>query len=106
MTCNNLGEWKTLTQSIAKAFPDVRHEIGGHIDSGDTGVVEFRLVGTHKGPLATAQGEVPPTGRPINVRMVRIERAESGKIVDGSLYFDQVELMTQLGLMPEPAAAT
>lgn len=103
--CNNLGEWKALTQAIARAFPDVRHEIGRHFDSGDIGVVEFNLVGTHNGPLTTGQGDVPPTGRPINVRMVRIERAEGSKIVDGSIYFDQAELMTQLGLMPQPAAA-
>jgi predicted ester cyclase len=105
MNCKNLDDWKALTQGIATAFPDVRHEIGRHFDSGDTGVVEFKLVGTHNGPLATAQGEVPPTGRPINVRMVRIERATGGKIVEGTIYFDQVELMSQLGLMPQPATA-
>ena len=104
-TCNNLDDWKVLTQNIARAFPDVRHEIGRHFDSGDTGVVEFKLVGTHKGPLATAQGEVPPTGRSINTRSVRIERAEGGRIVEGSMYLDQIELMTQLGLMPAPVSA-
>jgi hypothetical protein len=30
-------------------------------------------------------------------------RAEGGKVVEEHLYFDQVQIMTQLGLMPEAA---
>jgi ketosteroid isomerase-like protein len=31
-------------------------------------------------------------------------RVRDGKIVEEHLYFDQVQVLTQLGLMPEPAA--
>jgi hypothetical protein len=31
-------------------------------------------------------------------------RVSGGKIVEEHLYFDQVQVLTQLGLMPEPAA--
>jgi hypothetical protein len=34
-----------------------------------------------------------------------IQRIENGKIVEERLYFDQLEILTQLGLVPEPATA-
>ena len=37
--------------------------------------------------------------------MLQIARIAGGKIVEEHVYFDQVELLHQSGLMPEPAAA-
>jgi hypothetical protein len=34
-----------------------------------------------------------------------IQRIENGKIAEERLHFDQLEILTQLGLVPEPAAA-
>jgi hypothetical protein len=39
-------------------------------------------------------------------RCVQIGRYENGVASDLRLYYDQVELLTQLGLMPETAAVT
>ena len=36
---------------------------------------------------------------------MQIFRVEGGKVVDTRLYFDQVQVLTQLGLMPETATA-
>ena len=38
-------------------------------------------------------------------RAVQIFRVEGDTVVDTRLYFDQVQILTQLGLMPEPAQA-
>jgi len=34
---------------------------------------------------------------------VQILRVENGKIAEAKLYYDQLEQMSQLGLIPEPA---
>jgi hypothetical protein len=41
----------------------------------------------------------------VNGRCVQILKVEGDVITDTRLYFDQVQVMTQLGLMPEPATA-
>jgi hypothetical protein len=48
---------------------------------------------------------VPGRARRLNGRGVQIFRVENDTVVDTRLYFDQVQVMTQLGLMPEPAQA-
>ncbi len=42
--------------------------------------VAFQLVGRHTGPLLTAAGELPPTGRRISFRVVDILTLDAGKI--------------------------
>jgi len=55
--------------------------------------------------LQTPTGEIPATNRQLRGRGVQILRIEGDAVVDTRLYFDQVQVLTQLGLMPEPAAA-
>jgi predicted ester cyclase len=51
-------------------------------------------------------GLIPPTGKRVDSRGVSVGRYENGQIIEVRLYFDQNEVMSQLGLMPEPAATT
>ena len=62
--------------------------------------------GAHTGPLETPAGEVPPTGRRIEIEFSVVARARDGLLVDGREYYDSMTLLTQLGLMPEPAETT
>ena len=88
-----------------RAFPDARIEVQNQVVAGDWIVEEFTFEGTHKEPLAGPGGEIPATGRSVTGHGCQISRIENGKIAEGRLYFDQVEVLTQLGLMPEPATA-
>jgi predicted ester cyclase len=65
----------------------------------------FTFEGTHDGTLSGPAGEIPATHRRLNGRGVQIFRVEGDAVVDTRLYFDQVQIMTQLGLMPEPTPA-
>jgi predicted ester cyclase len=87
------------------AFPDARLNVKNEFASGDWVVQEFTFEGTHEGTLSGPAGEVPATHRRLNGRGVQIFRVEGDAVVDTRLYFDQVQIMTQLGLMPEPAPA-
>jgi predicted ester cyclase len=44
--------------------------------------------------------EIPPTGKKFDFPFVGIFRVEGRKIRSISIYYDQIELFTQLGLMP------
>ena len=87
------------------AFPDARLTIKNELASGDWVAQEFTFEGTHEAPLSGPAGEVPATNRRLTGRGVQVFRVENDAVVDTRLYFDQVQILTQLGLMPEPAPA-
>lgn len=87
------------------AFPDARQTILNELVAGDWVVQEFAFSGTHTGTLASPDGDIPPTNRSATGRGVQIQRIQNGEIVEEHVYFDQVEILEQLGLMPEPATA-
>ena len=88
-----------------KGFPDAKLSVHNEIASGDWVVQEFTFEGTHEGTLSGPGGDIPATHRRLNGRGVQIFRVEGDTVADTRLYFDQVQIMTQLGLMPEPAPA-
>ena len=59
----------------------------------------------HDETLSGPAGDIPATHRRLEGRGAQILRVSGGKIVEEYLYFDQVQVLAQLGLMPEPAAA-
>ncbi|MGY1638885.1 ester cyclase [Geodermatophilus sp. SYSU D00742] len=98
-----------------RGFPDMTWESGREYESGDTAIDEGHLVGTHTGTLTSPEGELPPTGRAIRLRECDIVTVRDGLAVHHRFYYDQVDLLTQLGLagaggdtaaVPGPRAAT
>lgn len=88
------------------AFPDVHVTITRIIEEGNTVAVEYTSEGTHSGPLPLPNGEVPATNRRIRTDASSIGSADGqGLIKTQREYFDQVEILAQLGLMPAPAGA-
>ena len=55
--------------------------------------------------LSGPGGDIPATHKRLIGRAVQIFNVEGDAITDTRLYYDQVQVMTQLGLMPEPATA-
>ncbi|WP_067182984.1 nuclear transport factor 2 family protein [Microtetraspora niveoalba] len=84
------------------AFPDVRAVVWETIDHGDLAAEELMMVGTHGGTYLMPGGRaVPGTGRPIQLRCCSMCTVEDGLIVSLRFYFDQLELLAQLGLLPD-----
>lgn len=84
------------------AIPDGRISRDTEFVAGDTVIAEGVMTGTQSGPFRMPQGEIPPSGNPINLRYASVKRVIDGKIVEEHLYFDQMELMTQIGAIPAP----
>jgi predicted ester cyclase len=62
-------------------------------------VAEGTIAGTHSGTFQTPQGGIPPTGNAVSLRYAAVKRFEGDRLVSEHLYFDQLELLQQLGAM-------
>ena len=87
-----------------KAFPDGKMKIRSEITSGPWVVQEILMEGTHTAPLVTPTGTVAPTYKKVAGYGVQLLRVQNGKIAEARIYFDQLDQMTQLGLIPAPAS--
>ena len=89
-------------RTFLQAFPDGRVEVAARHDAGDSTVDEWIFHGTHTGPLPTPAGEpLPPTGRRVAVRGVDVGTYAGGAIATHCMYFDQLQLLSALGLAPQ-----
>ena len=90
-----LGGW-------VQASSDIRITDPGYLDAGQTVVCTFTVVGIHDGPL----GPFPATGQHFTLPLCELWHFDTGgRVVGGDLYYDQVSLLTQLGLLPQPSSA-
>lgn len=89
----------------ADAFPDNRITPSKIGEDNDYGILEAVFEGTHTGTLNAPTGAIPATHKRVSIPFVTTSTNRGGLYKTFHLYFDQVELMTQLGLMPAPAAA-
>jgi ketosteroid isomerase-like protein len=89
-------------QQLTDAFPDVRYEPQHGHESGNVAIDEGYVVGTNTAPLPLPSGEtVPATGKQIRVRSCDIISVEDGLATSHRFYFDQMDFLGQLGLLPE-----
>jgi predicted ester cyclase len=88
------------SNSWMKALPDAKINVTNEIVSGPWIVQEFTFTGTHTGPLTGPMGTIQATNRKVSGQSVSITRYENDLQVETRLYFDVVQLLTQLGVMP------
>lgn len=91
--------FKVFLKTFVDAFPDIALEWESHRDTADGVVVQSRWRGTHKGPLRTPTGEIPPTGRAVEaMRLCEVFVVRDGKIASIANYQDTSSLLRQLGV--------
>ena len=88
-----------------RAFPDGRINVKNEFSDGEWVVQEFVFEGTHEDTLSSPSGDLPATHKRLNGRGVQVFRVEGETVTETRLYFDQIEVLTQLGVMPQPATA-
>ena len=89
-----------------EAVPDNEITIEHEWVAGSTIVQEGIFSGTHTGTLHTPDGQsIPATGRTLRAPYCDVFEVDGDHVSGERLYFDQVELLVQLGLMPAPEAA-
>jgi steroid delta-isomerase-like uncharacterized protein len=102
-TVLGLPPFRKYLEGFKRAMPDARAVISRMYQADDMIMVEGRLLGTHTGPLAGPDGDVEPSGRTIDLPFADFSRIQDGQIVAYHTYYDQLSLLTQLGLMPQPS---
>ncbi len=96
--------FKAYLAAFKNAAPDSQMSMDSVIEAGDVVVVEGVFTGTQSGALVSAQGEIPPSGRKFAFNFACKFQLSGGLIKTHNVYFDQVALLSQLGLMPSPGS--
>jgi heme-degrading monooxygenase HmoA/limonene-1,2-epoxide hydrolase len=89
---------ETLWNTYNDAFPDNRLQIAAIHADDRGGVHEGRGTGTQTGTLRGPAGEIAPTGRKVQIDFCGVYEFEEGKITSFHLYYDQAEMLSQLGI--------
>ena len=88
-----------------KGFPDAKRTVQNEVVRGLWVIQACTLEGTHTGAFDGPDGIIAATGRKVVVKCVQIGRYENNLATDVKLYYDQIDLLTQLGLIRDTAAA-
>ncbi|MFE6287976.1 ester cyclase [Streptomyces sp. NPDC057877] len=92
-----VGWWRQMTE----AMPDAAYEPEHGYEAGDTAIDEGFYRGRNTGPLQLPTGQtLPATDKEVRIHGVDMATVEDGRIVSYRVYYDQMEFLGQLGLLP------
>jgi predicted ester cyclase len=91
-------EWFAYLREWYRGFPDGRVEVLNVVDGGDHVAVEYTGGGTHGG---TYYG-MEPTGRRCLDRICQVFEFEGERLRVMRMYWDQMSMLVQLGLLSRP----
>jgi steroid delta-isomerase-like uncharacterized protein len=86
--------WKT-------AFPDAVGTVTSALASGNTAALEVTWKGTQTGPLETAEGTIPASGKRQETPAAFFLTFEGDKVKQSRHYFDSLTLLKQIGAQPQ-----
>jgi len=101
ITIKTPHEFTEYLQGWVAAIPDGKSGSETYVGSTDTSVATFHARGHFDGVL----GETPGNGRMLDLPMCEVlHYAADGRVLSGELYYDQLTMLGQLGLMSTEAA--
>jgi predicted ester cyclase len=84
-----------------RAFPDSYFNVEDMIAEGEKVVTRKTFHGTHEGELMG----IPPTGRRVSMGLIDIVRIADGRVMEHWSVGDNLGMMQQLGIIPQPGGA-
>ena len=90
-----------LFKGWKQAFPDAVGTVTSTVAGGDKAALEIVWNGTHTGPLATAEGTIPASGKRQETPAAYFFTFAGDKIKEGRHYFDSLTLLKQIGAEPK-----
>lgn len=91
-----LEQWLS---TFLTAGPDAKAEVQTTIEAGEWVATEHVGRFTHTGPLLSPAGEIPPTGRQVELRFAEIYKVKEGKLTEMRAYYDSATMLRQMGLL-------
>ena len=92
---------KEIVLKYVHAFPDTQFTIDDIFAEGDKVAMRWTAKGTHDGDL----DGIAPSGKPISISGVSIDRIVDGKIVEEWSAWDAMGMMQQIGVIPAQASS-
>lgn len=91
---------KKVISGFRTAFPDLKLTVNDEVYAENSAAVHWTFSGTNTGP-----GEMPPTGKSVNIWGLEILHFVNGKISKQMVTYDEKPLLVQLGftIVPPPA---
>lgn len=105
MTFSGKDGFMQFLQGFKGAFPDCTVTIEHQVLSGDEVVNQISWVGTHRGPLPTPAGVIPPSNRVVHSQACEVWRMRDGQLVEVHNYQDATAILAQIGALPMPEPA-
>lgn len=98
-TLNGIDAYLEWNRSFIASFSDRSFESQRGFETEDCAIDQGYFVATHTEDLALPGGQsLPASGKQIRVRAVDLATVRDGKIVQHDFYFDQLDMLTQLGM--------
>lgn len=92
-------EFIRLQKTFLASFPDQHVRLEQLVAEGDLVAARATYSGTQSGPM----GDFPATGKAVQAPFLGMFRIESGRIAELWVEWDNVAMLTQLGLFPSSA---
>jgi len=101
-TLQGKSQFREFLEGWTKGFSDGKIINPQYLDAGDTVIAQFTFEGTNDGPILG----IAPTGKRVSLPVCEISRYDSqGRVVAAGVYYDQMTMCVQLGLMKPLATA-
>lgn len=97
-TVDSREDYLALIESWQNIIPDAHQVINQIIAEDDMVAVHATLTGTQTGPM----GPIPPTNKQFVSNALAMFRIENGLVQEIWVEWDNVAILSQLGVMPEP----
>ena len=81
------------------AFPDAVGTVTSAVASGNKAALEVTWKGTHTGPLVTAEGTIPASGKIQETPAAFFFTFEGNLVKESRHYFDSMTLLKQIGAL-------
>jgi len=91
---------KAIALALRKGFPDIKYKIDHQIAEGDVVASYVTVSGTHKGEIFG----MPATGKHATWAEAHFVKVVNGKLTEHWGVQDQLGILRQLGLAPDPQA--
>jgi len=98
VSVESLDQFIAFVKTWEDAMPDMKGEVHYIIAEGDMVAAYLTYTGTQTG----AMGNIPPTGKVMDSKTFVFHRFENGKIAESWVTWDNVAVLSQLGLFPPP----
>ena len=96
LVIESLDAFKEFIRNDRKSIPDQKLNVKMLVAEGDLVAFWCTYTGTHTGQM----GPFPPTGKSAELDFSGVHRLENGKVVETWVTWDNITILSQLGLFP------